>query len=167
MHEFSRHAVKLLQTQRLAHRLPSLPAEHRRKRSWPTRMTAARARSGRGWPACVTSTPKPANRQRMFPGWDPSSSPSNRRLWCARERAGVPLESLPLNIDLTPAPDAPRITLYSDSSHYYTYNMRKYCYCKFVTPTSCYLILGQLSCMQLPIFSCFFFFLHFWSVSSN
>lgn len=136
----STRAVKLLRIPRLAHHLPSAPAERRRKLSWPTRTTAARARSGRGWPACVTSTPKPANRRRTFPGWDRCSSPSNRRLWCARERECVPLESLPLNVGLTPDPgvpsDPPPITLYTDSSYCDTYNKRKYCYCKFVTPTS-------------------------------
>lgn len=130
---------------------PSVPAEHQRRLSWPRRTTAAPARSGRGWPACATSTPKPASRQRMCPGCDPSSSPSNRRRWSAREgeREHAPPESLPWNVDLTPDPDVPSETcplpdtppwLYTLTHHYDTFNMRKYCYCKCVTPTSCYVI---------------------------
>lgn len=106
----------------------SSPAERQKTRSWPRRTTAAPARSGRGWPGYVTSTPKPANRQRMFPECDPSSSPSNRHLWPARDGERV-VESLPLNVNLTPDPVVPSeicpppthtMTLYANTLSYDT-----------------------------------------------
>lgn len=118
-------AAAFLPTLGLAHRLPSVPADRRRRRSWPRRTTAAPARSGRGWPACATSTPRPANRRRTSPGCDPSSSPSNRPLWSARDGQRRPRERLPLNVTLTPDPAAPpptttTITLYTNTLSYDT-----------------------------------------------
>lgn len=60
------------------------PAEHRKRPSWPRATVAARDRSGRGWPDCATSTLKPTNKPRMFPGCDLCSSLSNSPLWCVR-----------------------------------------------------------------------------------
>lgn len=66
-----------------------LPAEHRRRPSWPRATAAARDPSGRGWPDCATSIRKPTNRQRMFPECDLCSSLSNRPLWCVRGKSGA------------------------------------------------------------------------------